>query len=88
MNNPLKNTKLSQGLILRDMSGSVLDQSLPVERDPSRQLTLNEYATLKNSEGGLGSHRFGEGKDKSISHLDRQSDERSLYSRIKPDSAQ
>lgn len=32
-----------------------MGEPAPIERDPSRQLTVHEYAALKNSEGGLGS---------------------------------
>lgn len=61
----------------------------PIERDASRQLTVHEYAALKNSEGALGSQRFSEGHlDRSQANSVKPGEQRSLFSMIKPDSAQ
>ena len=49
---------LSKGIVLKDAAGSVLVEPEPMERDPSRQLTIHEYAAMKNSEDGLKSLRM------------------------------
>ena len=33
--------------------GEPLNEPIPFKRDPSRQLTIHEYASIKNNEQGL-----------------------------------
>ena len=54
MNNPFdKVSTLSSGIRMLDEKGSIIPkESKPFARDTSN-MTLNEYAKMKNSEGGL-----------------------------------
>ena len=53
MNNPLTKVPLGEGIMMRDTSGEIIAEAEPMERDPSRQLTIHEYAAMKNDEKGL-----------------------------------
>ena len=53
MRNPLSKVRLVPGLSMKDATGTLLGEADPVPRQSSRQLTIHEYANLKNSEGGL-----------------------------------
>lgn len=38
---------------MKDTSGALIGESNPFARDPSRQLTIHEYAAMKNADQGL-----------------------------------
>lgn len=53
MSNPLKKVGLSAGMLLKDTSGAILEDAGAFERAHSRQLTINEYSAIKNSNENL-----------------------------------
>lgn len=68
--------------------GEPIGESKPFGRDPSRQLTVGEYATMKNNEHGLKSQVSEVLLNKSQRSIDEKVlEDRDLFSRIKPDSA-
>ena len=75
---------------MRDNSGSVIGEAPPLDRTNSRQLTIDEYATIKNSQDGLKS-RVSDAylKRSSIIGDSRWGDGPAFMptSRLKPDSA-
>ena len=84
MSNPLKKIGLSAGMLMRDTSGEVLADAGAFERAHSRQLTVNEYTAIKNSNENL--------RQASEAYLNQSKvhfeNSRDLTSRLKPDSAQ
>ena len=53
MNDPLAKIELTAGLLMMNTKGEPVNEPTPFMRDPSRQLTIHEYASLKNNEQGL-----------------------------------
>ena len=78
---------------MRDNSGAVLQEASSVDRAHSRQLTLNEYANMKNSMESLKSRVSEPQLNKSVNQsgvkeVDKETlDNNGMFSRLKPDSA-
>ena len=75
--------------------GEPIRDSSPIRRDPSKQLTIHEYASLKNNEQGLKSQvseiLLNKSQSKALAKdasANAAIAERDLFSRLKPDSAQ
>ena len=49
MKNPIAVAPLSPGAIMKGEKGEVMKEAPPFERDPSRQLTIHEYTSIRNS---------------------------------------
>ena len=91
MNNPLSKVQLSEGILMMDTEGEVIGESNPIARDPSRQLTIHEYAAMKNADGGLKSQvsdvMLNKTKSGSALFGRDESQDYETFSRLKPDSA-
>ena len=94
MSDPLSKIELSEGILMLNTKGETIRDSSPIKRDPSKQLTIHEYASLKNNEQGLKSQvsEILLNKSQSKAMKDASANaaiaERDLISRLKPDSAQ
>ena len=53
MNDPLSKIELSSGILMMNTKGEPLNVPSPIKRDPSRHLSIHEYASIKNNEQGL-----------------------------------
>jgi len=54
MNNPIQTAALAPGTVMRGERGEVMKEAPPFERDPSRQLTIHEYTSIRNSQNQIG----------------------------------
>ena len=53
MNDPLSRIELTEGIQMLNLKGEPMNIANPFHRDSSRQLTIHEYANIKNNEQGL-----------------------------------
>ena len=54
MKNPIAVAPLSPGTIMKGEKGEIMKEAPPFDRDPSRQLTIQEYTSIRNSQANLG----------------------------------
>ena len=89
MNDPLKQVKLKDGVLMRNETGLPLGVAKPFSRDTSKQLTILEYASMKNSETAKSRlDGFLMNRSQASVSFDDKSNQPINNTRIKPDSAQ
>ena len=92
MNNPLSKIQLSEGIVMKDTEGVPIGDSNPFARDPSRQLTIHEYAAMRSNGGGLKSQisevMLNRSQASAVKFGNETIAERNVYSMLKPGSAQ